>query len=671
MALNDRELGMHRRISRRDFLNGVALSTAAMLSPAALLAAGADVDPESAADYYPPVLTGMRGDHDDIYKVPHAIRDHDFWQTAGSPSDTGEEYDLVIVGGGISGLASAYFYRQASGRAAKILILENHDDFGGHAKRNEFHQTGAMRLGYGGAFAIESPQPYSAVARQVIQELGIDVASYRLAVNRNIYTSRGMSPAVFFDKETFGRDVLVAEPRPDSYFAPSWKSTAEQRWRIFFEKAPMAGAAKQDLRRLYETKKDYFPGRSSDEKKALLARMSYAKFLTEVAGCHIDVVKYFQTRPHSWFGLGIDAVAAQDAWGLDYPGFEGLKLDSKPGPGQNRDTIRSEEAERYFYHFPDGNSSIARLLVRKLIPAAVPGENATDIVTTRTKYSELDKKSNNTRIRLNTTVVRVRHRGDPASASAVELTYMRLGKLQTVRAKCCVLACWHVMIPYICTELPEPQKTALAYAVKVPLVYTNVLIRNWTSFEKLGVSGVYAPGSFHGEMNLDLPVSVGDYHFPKSPQEPIIVHLQRVPAKPGLPSRDQHRAGRLDLYNTSFETFERNIRDQMVRTLGAGGFDPARDIAAITVNRWPHGYAYEYNSLWDNFWLDGGELPCVAARRPFGRIAIANSDAGAYAYTDGAIDQAHRAVQDVANFEKTNPTTPAGFVSQKRRKFVS
>jgi spermidine dehydrogenase len=309
--------------------------------------------------------------------------------------------------------------------------------------------------------------------------------------------------------------------------------------------------------------------------------------------------------------------------------------------------MRSEEAERYFYHFPDGNSSIARLLVLGLIPDAVPATNATDILMARTNFAALDRKSNNTRIRLNSTVVKVGHQGDSATAKRVDITYMRRGQLQSVRAKNCVLACWHVMIPYICGELPEAQKKALSFAVKVPLVYTNVLLRNWTSFKNLGVSGVYAPGSFHSEMSLDLPVSVGDYKCPHDPAEPIVVHMQRVPTHPGLPSRAQHRAGRLDLYNTSFETFERNIRDQMARTLGAGGFDPARDIAAITVNRWPHGYAYEYNSLWDPFWLNGGEQPCVVARQPWGRITIANSDAGAYAYTDGAIDQAHRAVTEL------------------------
>jgi len=639
---------MHRRITRRDFLNGIAIGAGGLAAASEFAATPADLsDPEQAADYYPPVLTGMRGDHDEIYQVPHSVRDHTFWQTAGTPFDTGEEYDLVIVGGGISGLAAAHFYRKATGNGSRILILENHDDFGGHAKRNEFHQTGRMLLGYGGTFAIESPQPYSAVAKGLIDELGIDVSSTARVFDRKLYPALGLSPSVFFDKETFGRDVLVVEPVPDWYSDPAPKLTADERWKIFFDAAPIAEAAKHDLRRLYEKNADYLPGLSSDQKKARMARMSYAKFLTDCAHAHPDVVKYFQARPYGWFGLGIDAVSAQDAWGLGYPGFDGMNLDPKPGPGQNRDTIRSEAAERYFYHFPDGNSSIARLLVRRLIPEAVPGRNALDILTARTNFAQLDKKSCATRIRLNSTAVRVRHMGDPASAQNVEIAYVRLGKLQTVRARKCILACWHVMIPYICTELPEAQKTALASAAKVPLVYTNVVIRDWNPFQKLGVSSVYAPGSFHSEVSLDLPVSIGNYKCPRTPRESIVIHMQRVPTKPGLPSRAQHRAGRLELFNTSFETFERNIRDQLARTLSAGGFDPAKDIAAITVNRWPHGYAYEYNSLWDQFWLEGGPQPCVAARQPFGRITIANSDAGAYAYTDGAIDQGHRAVEEL------------------------
>ncbi len=653
MDSNDRNLGMNRRIKRRDFLNGVAISTGALLSSEMLWPAEPS-DPEQAPGYYPPCLTGMRGDHDEIYKTPHSVRDGTFWQNAGTPSDTREEYDVVIVGGGISGLAAAYFYRKAAGPNARILIIDNHDDFGGHAKRNEFHQTSRMLLCFGGTFAIESPSPYSAIAKGLINELGIDVASYPRDLDESIYSSRGLRSAIFFDKETFGADKLVPSPVSGWDEQQLRAADSDARWNAFFGKAPIADQAKHDFRRLYEEKRDYLPGLSSDEKKARMARVSYAKFLLETAGVHPDVVKVLQARPYSLFGLGIDAVSAQDAWGLGLPGFEGMNLDPKPGPGQNHDAIRSPAAEEYFFHFPDGNSSIARLLVRRLIPGAVPGRNATDVVTTRTNYALLDQKDAATRIRLNSTVVRVAHNGDPKSAQAVDIVYLRLGRLQKVRAKQCILACWHVMIPYICSELPPKQKEALSFAVKVPLVYTSVVIRNWKAFQKLGISSVYAPGSFHSEMSLDLPVSIGSYRCPRDPEQSIVVHMERVPCHPGLPARDQHRAGRLDLFNTSFQIFERNIRDQLVRTVGAGGFDPARDIAAITVNRWPHGYAYQYNSLWDKFWLEGEAGPCVVARQPFGRIAIANSDAGAYAYTDCAIDQGYRAVHDLLGNRATS-----------------
>jgi spermidine dehydrogenase len=243
--------------------------------------------------------------------------------------------------------------------------------------------------------------------------------------------------------------------------------------------------------------------------------------------------------------------------------------------------------------------------------------------------------------------VRARHRGEPGSARELDVVYFRNGRLESVSARACVLACWNTVIPHLCPEMPARQREALAYAVKVPLVYTNVLLRNWTAFQKLGISGVSAPGCYHPGMNLDFPVSLGDYRCSKSPEEAILVHMSKSPCRPGLPARDQHRAGRAELLGTSFETFERQIRDQFARILGAGGFDPARDIRAITVNRWPHGYAYQYNSLWDPFWLDGGEQPCVVGRQRFGRIGIANADSAAYSYTDAAIDQAHRAVQEL------------------------
>jgi len=643
----NRDLGMDRPIRRRDFLNGIALTAGAALSLPARAGFETEHVPESSPDYYPPVLTGMRGSHEGAFEVAHQVRDGDFWKQAGTPIDTGETYDLVVVGGGISGLSAAHFFRKAAGAKARILILDNHDDFGGHAKRNEFHQAGRMLLGYGGTFSIESPAPYSSVAQDLLRELGIDVQALQPVMNRKLYRSLGLHAAVFFDKETFGADRLVIEPRHSVDDGAGESEAPADPWKDFMESAPLAETAKHDILRIYETRTDYFPGLSSAEKKAKLARISYARFLTEIAGLDLQVVAYFQSRPHPLFGLGIDAVSAQDAWGLGLPGFDGMKLDPGPGPGMNRDCIPNAEAEKYFFHFPDGNASIARLLVRKLIPHAIPGRSLKDLPVARARYARLDAAHSPVGIRLNSTAVAVRHEGDPQTAHQVEILYVKSGKLYRVRGKQSVLACWNMVIPYICPELPAKQREALASEAKVPIVYTNVALRNWTAWKKLGISSTYAPGSYHTHVNLDLPVSLGSYRSARKPEEPIVVHMMRTPCKPGLISYEQHRAGRLELFKTPFETFERNIRDQLARSLGGGGFDPARDIAAITVNRWPHGYAYEYNSLFDKFWLEGGELPCVIARQPFGRLAIANADAGAYAYTDGAIDQAWRAIQEL------------------------
>ena len=645
--LNDRELGMKCNITRRDFLNGVAVTAGAAMMPWHVFAGGVE-DLEKSPDYYPPALTGLRGSHAGSFDAAHSLRDGTFWDSAGTPQDTGENYDLIVVGGGISGLSAAHFYRKSAGPNARILILDNHDDFGGHAKRNEFRVGNAFRLGFGGTYSIESPAPYSKEARGLIEELGIDVSSYPKYYDAKLYRSLGLHSKIFFDKETFGVDRLVVGPSSlrggeEDFVAPD----DAEMWKQFLADAPLAAQAKSDLNRLRNDRQDYFPGLSSTEKKAKLARMSYAAFLRDVAKVHEDVIKLYQAVPQGLYGLGIDAVPAQDAWGFEMPGFAGMKLDPAPGKGMNRDSIPNEEAEKFFFHFPDGNASIARLLVRKLIPDVIGGSSVPDVVLAKANYSKLDMAASPVKVRLNSTAVRIKHLGDAATAKEVEVAYARGGKVYTAKAKNCILACWHVVIPYICEELPQKQRDALASAQKVPLLYTNVALRNWTSFQKLNTNAVYAPGCYHTRVGLDLPVSIGGYECAHKPEEPVVVHMMKTPCRPGRPSREQHSLGRIELFSTTFETMERKIREQLARTLSAGGFDPARDIAGITVNRWPHGYAYEYNSLFDSFWLEGGEIPCEVARKTYGRIAIANSDAGAYAYTDEAINQAWRAVGEL------------------------
>ena len=626
----DRELGMHCPISRRDFLNGVAVGIGGALGGNPLLAAmAADDDaPEKAPSYYPPALTGMRGNHDGTFTYAHRLRDGQKWDSAGPAAKTGETYDLVVVGGGISGLAAAYFYRKSAGGSARILILDNHDDFGGHAKRNEFRSANRMLLSYGGTQSIESPGAYSAVAKGLIAELGIKTERFYKAYDRKLYTKLGT--AAFFDKETFGEDRLVT----------GMNSTP---WPEFLAKSPLSDAARRDIARVYTEKVDYLPGLSKEEKLAKLGKITYADYLTKFCKLTPEALPFFQTFPHDLFGVGIDAVSAaacydniDDYESFTYPGFDGLGFPER------------EKEEPYIFHFPDGNASVARLLVRSLVPGAVPGTTMEDVVTARADYAKLDQAGSPVRLRLNTTVVHVQHSGAaPAAASKeVEVAYMRGGKLQTVRAKNCVLACYNMMIPYLCPELPEKQKDALAYLVKTPLVYTHVALRNWTAFSKLGVHHIVAPGGYHTYIALDFPVTLGQYRFPSNPEEPMVLFMLRTPCRPGLPMRDQFRAGRVELMDTPFAKFERNIRDQLGRMLGSTGFDPARDIEGITVNRWAHGYAYTTNALFDPDWKEE-EKPWVIGRKRFGSIAIANSDAGASAYTDVAIDQAHRAVTEL------------------------
>ncbi len=639
-SAHDRELGMHRSISRRDFLNGAAIGIGGLLGSSSLLG----LETQNQAGYYPPALTGMRGSHDGSFESAHAVRDGSFWKMAERPIDTREIYDLVIVGGGISGLAAAYFYRVRAGKSARILILDNHDDFGGHAKRNELRAGGRMLLANGGTYAIESPTPYSQQARGLLTDLGIDPpALEKKCAVRGVY--EGLGSAVFFDKESFGVDRLVSGmPGGEWGTAPA---SSPNSWMDFLKKTPLPEEVQRDIARLQNEKLDYMAGLSQAEKKKRLSKMSYRDFLLNVAKVNPAVIPFYQNRTHDLYGVGIDAVPALDCWAYEFPGFTGMNLDRVPSPGLGY-TATGEVTERppYFFHFPDGNASIARSLVRTLIPGSVPGRTAEDIVTAKVNYSCLDKRDSRVRIRLNSTAVRVRHLGDPQSAKQVEVTYAQGDQAYTVRAPVAVMACWNMMVPYLCPELPPSQKEALKYGAKVPLVYTVVAIRNWTSFQKLGIRHVISPGMYHDGVRLDESVDIGGYRCPKTPDEPILLRMLRTPCQPGLPERDQHRIGRVDLLTTKFSTFERKIRDQLARILATGGFDPALDITAITVNRWPHGYAYEYNSLWDPDWPEG-QRPCEIARKPFGRITIANSDAAAAAYTDQAIDQAYRAVREL------------------------
>jgi spermidine dehydrogenase len=638
-----RELGMDRRISRRDFLNGVAVGAATSLvvmengepaiaaEPTAQSAGAQSPAPDG---YYPPTRTGLRGSHPGSFEVAHRVRDGAYRQFPPVDVDTREVYDLVVVGAGISGMAAAFFFQNALGQDRRVLLLDNHDDVGGHAKRNEFHYNGRLFIGVGGTLGIATNYPYSYQAKSLIREIGIQVERYNEYVDSKLFRSLGLSRGTFFDKEHFGEDRLVV-------------GEGSIPWPEFFAKTPMSDQAKKDLTRLYTEKQDYFPGMAEGEKRARLAKMSYKDYLLTVAHVSPDALPYFNGRGYR-NNMRVDTVPALVAAFRGAAGFDGLglKLD------------RSFKESSYAFHFPDGGASVARLLCKRIVPRAFDGEqNQETIVTAKLHYDRLDEENASVRIRLNSTVVRVQHEGSPdilnfaeggihEPSNLVRVAYMKDGKVHGVRARNCVLACYNSIVRFLAPELPEPQKEALAYPAKVPLVYSSVFIRNWKAFHKLGVQNVSAPNMWHTAVGLDQPVSIGDYKFAKSPDEPTVLHLSTSPNKPGLPRKQQHKAGWHQLLETSWEHVELETRRELTRILGPGGFDPAADILGIAVNRWPHGYAYTYDSLSDPDVPDE-ERPHVLGRRPFGRIAIANSDAGAGAFMNEAIDQARRAVDEL------------------------
>src|SRR6266404_9343441 len=404
----DRELGMDRNIPRRDFLNGAAMTIGAELLPGTPNPEGKKIDEaQNQPGYNPPVSTGLRGSHPGSFEIAHSLRDGTFWKGAAAPEQLSEKYDLIVVGGGISGLAAGHFYRERGGTSARILILENHDDFGGHARRNEFHLGGKLQLLNGGTMLIDSPTPYSPEAAGLMQKLGIDVVALdKKCSDPGRYRSLGLGAGVFFDRETFAVDRLVSgiavgeEENSDEAATPS-------KLKEFLSKAPLSEAARRDILRVEQAKLDYLPGLTSAEKKDRLSRISYKEFLLNIANVDPAVIAFYQTRTNGEWGVGIDAESALDCWALGLPGFQGMKLEPGAAPHMSYSAAGYANGGSSRFHFPDGNAAIARLLVRNLVPSALPGTTAEDIVTAPVRYARLDTPDSAVRIRLNSTVVRV------------------------------------------------------------------------------------------------------------------------------------------------------------------------------------------------------------------------------------------------------------------------
>ncbi|MCH7920893.1 MAG: NAD(P)-binding protein [Planctomycetes bacterium] len=621
MKKTDRELGMLRQISRRDFVHGVSLGALGLMLPLGCSSGPGDSAAPTSSTGYPPTRTGIRGSHAGSFETAHALAREGV--RFDNPVDLDEEYDLIVVGAGISGLTAAYEYRKKFGSGSRILILDNHDDFGGHAKRNEFHQGGDMRLSWGGTMNLEYLS-FTDTVLNFLAELGIDV--HQLS-NELDFHYGGDGPAIWFDADTFGSDVLV--PGFSMY-----SRNLDVLDRI--DQFPISEPSKAALKQFYASDANVVDGLSEDEIEDLLRRTSYTDFLSQFAGLPDEVVELFIKSTDGYWGVQPHSLSTAEGMNAWLPGSHLL--------GGAADRAAGLEESEEVAMFPDGNASIARLLVQSLIPRVAPSANAENVASARFDYDQLDRAENLARLRLDSTAVHVAN-----DAGGVTVTYVKDGVNARVSGRHCVLACYHAIIPHLCPELPSRQKEAARYQVKHPMLVTNVLLRSGEAFEKLGITGAYCPGRMHAKIWLIKGVNTAGYQGGTDLQGPVPVMFWGMiePPQRDVPIHEQLRQSRQVMLGLTFEDYEREVRTVLDGMLGPVGFSAANDILAITVNRWPHGYAYGYLDLWDPEW-EAGQAPHEIARQPFGNIVIANSDAAASAYTQSAIEEAIRAIGELS-----------------------
>jgi spermidine dehydrogenase len=634
-------------ITRRDFVNGTLVAAGASMLPfgCASQTVSETFDPVS----YPPAMTGLRGNHPGSYTDAHgkALAKRSYW---GPTTKLQEQYDLIVVGAGISGLSAAFFYQQEHGKDKKVLILDNHDDFGGQCTRNEHAIGGSTRLIFGGSQTIVSPHARSETTLKLLNDLGINLDRFETAYDVDFFKRNNLRAVTYFNKRKFGEDRVVKHPFGYYHAFVQGLLHPELSYEEAVKQTPLSEKGKEQLLRVL--KGGLHALKVPKEKlHEYISTHSYFDYLKNTLG--VDDPSVLEMARNSCvdnLGQGADVATIEDALTTGGLGLDPATLKDVMGKDAYEKYIEEYgyimvDEDPYIHHFPDGNASLARLLVRKMIPNVGPGDSAEDIVWSKFNYSELDKSSNIVRIRLNSTVVEVKHGSDPNSSSDVFVNYINNRKAYQVRGKGVVMACYNAMIPHIVRDVPEEQAAALRRSMRRPLHYSTVGLKNWRAMKEMEIGVAMSPGNMHQVVMMNFPVSMGGYHCTKSPDDPCAILMVGCPfgEAVGAPPIEQFREARYRMLSLQFEDYEEEIREHLSGMLPKGLFEFDRDVESITVNRWAHGYGYRGSALYDS------ELPEMIrrGRQPFGRIAIAGIDSGFGSYVHVAIDQAWRAVKEL------------------------
>ena len=588
-------------------------------------------------EYYPPALTGLRGSHPGSEKNAHnrAWTGQTDW---GPTTDLKEEYDLVVVGGGLSGLSAAYFYQQEHGRDKKVLILDNHDDFGGHAKRNEHTIDGIPRISYGGSQSLVEPNHAHEIVGNLLDDIGVDIDRFKTAYDTDFFKRHNLGAVTYFNKRIFGEDKVVKHPYCNYPNYVEGLQGAKLSNKEAAQQAPLSDSGKQQLLQVLNGGLHTLKV-PKEELQNYTRTHLYFDYLQTTLG--VDDPGVLRMARHSVVDYGgtpelitMEEAFESGALGLDYFSWRDVMEVGNDG-GYMKNTSTYSVKNPFIHHFPDGNATIARMLVKKMIPDVGLGENVEEIVLSKFKYDELDKPSNSVRVRLNSTVVKVQHGGDPYSSSDVFINYISDNKSYQVKGKGVVMACYNMVIPHIVSDLPKEQDAALRRLSKIPLQFTTVGLKNWRAMKEMGIGMAMSPGNIHQAVGMDFPISMGGYEYTKSPDDPCILHMRCcvLGENIGAPQIEQFREARYRMLGLQFSDYEVEIREHLGGMLPKDIFNFDRDVASISVNRWAHGYSYGN--------------PGAIGRQPFGRITIANSDSVNSSLMNRAIEQAWRAVQEL------------------------
>jgi spermidine dehydrogenase len=608
------------KIARRDFINGTLMVAGASMLPfkSTSQAVMAALKPE----YYPPALTGLRGSHPGSNEHAHSQA----WtkQTDWGPTtDLKEEYDLVVVGGGLSGLSAAYFYQQEHGRDKKVLILDNHDDFGGHAKRNEHTMDGVTRISYGGSQSLVQPNHAHEIVRNLLEDIGVDLDRFKTAYDTDFFKRHNLGAVTYFNKRIFGEDRVVQHPYCNYPNYVEGLQGAKLSSKEAAQQAPLSDSGKEQLLRVLNGGLHTLKV-PKEELRNYTRTHFYFDYLKDTLGVNDPgVLRMARHSGLDWGSTGTELMSIAAARSCGALGFAPVAVFDEDNP--------------YIHHFPDGNAGVARALVKWLIPGVARGNNAEELVLAKFNYAELDKSSNTARIRLNSTVVNVEHGDEPRNSSDVSVNYINDNKSYQVKGKGVVMACYNMIIPHIVSGLPEEQSAALKLQGKSPMQYTTVGLRNWRAMKALGIGVAMSPGNMHQAVLMDFPVSMGGYEYTRTPDDPCVIQMISCPyGKFGEPRREQFREARYRMLGLQFKDYEQEIRSHLSGMFPSELFDFDRDVASISVNRWAHGYS------------NGGPGDSTRiGRQPFGRITIANSDSAPGSDAKTAMMMAHRAVNEL------------------------